>query len=141
MPRLENIKRSGKENKFEITSKSKINSSITDELIFSQMKEAVLGADYELSLVIIGKKEIKNLNKSYRGIDNFTDILSFPLSANEGEIFICLEVARKEAPNFNRSYDNFIKFLFIHGLVHLKGFKHSDKMEVEEKITRSKFKV
>lgn len=126
---------------FEITSKSKTNSSSIDEFVFSSMKKRVLGHNYELSLVIIDKNRIKKLNKFYRGIDKPTDILSFPLSDNEGEIFICLEIARKEALNFNRSYDNFIKFLFIHGLVHLKGLKHSDKMENEEKKIRKIFKV
>lgn len=125
---------------FEIIRKTKINSPI-DELIFSKMKEAVLGNDYELSLVIIGKDEIKKLNKSYRNIDEPTDILSFPLTDNEGEIFLCPEMARKEAPNFDRDYDNFIKYLFIHGLTHLKGFDHSDKMEAEEKRIRNKFGV
>lgn len=125
---------------FEIIHKTKINSPI-DELIFSKMKEAVLGNDYELSLVIIRKDEMKKINKSYRGIDEPTDILSFPLTDNEGEIFICPEMARKEAPNFDRDYDNFIKYLFIHGLTHLKGFDHSAKMETEEKKILDKFGV
>lgn len=125
---------------FEIIRKAKINSPI-DELIFSKMKKAVLGNDYELSLVIIGKNEIRKLNNSYRSIDEPTDILSFPLTDKEGEIFICPEMAHKEAPNFNRDYDNFIKYLFIHGLTHLKGFNHSAKMEIEEKKIRNKFEV
>lgn len=135
------MKENDKSKTFEIASRLKTNSSLIDEFVFSLMKKAVLGDDYELSLVIIGKNEIKKLNKSYRGIDKPTDILSFPLSDSEGEIFICLEIARKEALNFDRSYDNFVKFLFIHGLVHLKGFKHSDKMEGEEKKIRKMFKV
>lgn len=125
---------------FEIIFKTKINSLI-DELIFSKMKEAVLGDDYELSLVIIGKNEIRKLNKSYRGIDEPTDILSFSLTDKEGEIFICPEMARREAPDFDRDYDNFIKYLFIHGLTHLKGFDHSAKMESEEKIIRDNFGI
>lgn len=135
------MKKNSKSKTFEITGGLKTNSSLIDEFVFSLMKKAVLGDDYELSLVIISKNEIKKLNKSYRGINEPTDILSFPLSDGDGEIFICLEIARKEASNFGRSYDNFVKFLFIHGLVHLKGFKHSDKMEVKEKKIREMFKV
>ncbi|MBU6431367.1 MAG: rRNA maturation RNase YbeY [Patescibacteria group bacterium] len=134
------MKEGGLKNKFEISDETKINSS-ADGLIFAKMKEAVLGKDYDLSLVFIGKNKIKKLNKSYGGADKATDILSFPLSEKEGEIFICDEMAVEEAPRFGRSRDNFIKFLFIHGLAHLKGFEHSGKMENEEKKFRNKFGV
>ena len=135
------MKKNGKSKTFEIIRKLKTNSSSIDEFVFSSMKKVALGDDYELSLVIIGKNEIKELNKSYAGINKPTDILSFPLSDNEGEIFICLEIAHKEAPNFDRNHSNFVKFLFIHGLIHLKGFKHSDKMESEEEKIRRMFNV
>ena len=125
---------------FEIFNKTKTNSSI-DELVFANMKEIVLGNDYELSLVIVGKDEIRKLNKSYRNLDEATDILSFPISEKEGEIFLCPEIALKEAPHFDRNCENFLKYLFIHGLTHLKGFKHSSKMELEEEEIRNKFGV
>ena len=125
---------------FEIFNKKKTNSSF-DELVFANMKEIVLGNDYELSLVIVGKDEIRKLNKSYRNLDEATDILSFPISEKEGEIFLCPEIALKEAPHFDRNCENFLKYLFIHGLTHLKGFKHSSKMELEEEEIRNKFGV
>ncbi|MEK7070424.1 MAG: rRNA maturation RNase YbeY [Patescibacteria group bacterium] len=129
-----------KKNNFEILNKTKTNPSI-DGLVFANMKEDVLGKDYELSLVIVGKDEIRKLNKSYRKINEATDILSFPLSKNEGEIFLCPEIALKEAPRFGRSYENFLNYLFIHGLTHLKGFEHSSRMDVKEERIRKKFGV
>lgn len=134
------MKKSVKKNNFEIFNKTKTNSPI-DELVFANMKSAVLGNEYELNLVIVGKDEIRKLNKSYRNLDETTDILSFPISRKEGEIFLCPEIALKEAPRFGRNYDNFIKYLFIHGLAHLKGFKHSSRMENEEEKIRNKFGV
>ena len=125
---------------FEIFNKTKTNSPI-DELVFANMKKTVLGNNYELSLVIVKKGEIRKLNKSYRNLDKATDILSFPLSEKEGEIFLCPEIALKEAPHFGRNYENFLEYLFIHGLAHLKGFKHSSKMEFEEEKIRNKFGV
>lgn len=132
--------KASKENKIDIINKTKTNPSI-DGLVFRNMKKAVLGDDYDLSLVFINKNEIKKINKSYRNIDKATDILSFPLNDKEGEIFICEEIAVKEAPNFNRECKNFLKFLFIHGLTHLKGFEHSDKMENKERKFRKMFEV
>ncbi len=135
------MKKSVKKNNFKIFNKTKANPSIIDELAFANMKSAALGNEYELNLVIVGKDEIRKLNKSYRNIDEATDILSFPISRKEGEIFLCPEIALKEAPHFGRNYDNFIKYLFIHGLVHLKGFKHSSRMENEEEKIRNKFGI
>ena len=101
------------------------------------MKNKVLGDKYDLSLVFIGSDLSKKLNKTHRGKNAPTDILSFPLTKNSGEIFIDTSTAAKEAKQFNRKTENFIGFLFIHGLVHLKGLDHGSTMEeAEEKIRR-----
>lgn len=110
-------------------------------LPFAKMTEAVLGEEYECSLVIVSPKKSRELNLAHRGKDNSTNILSFPLSDNEGEIFLDLAKARAEAPLFDRSYTNFVGFLFIHGLLHLKGLDHGVKMENAEKKIRTMFKI
>lgn len=110
-------------------------------LPFVKMANEVLGNEYECSLVIINSKKSQALNHTYRGKDMSTDILSFPLGKNEGEIFIDLITARKKSVQFERSYQNFIGFLFIHGLVHLKGYDHGDTMERQEKKFRKIFKI
>lgn len=110
-------------------------------LPFVKMADAVLGKEYECSLVIVGSKKSQELNLAYRGKDNPTNILSFPLDKNEGEIFLDLKKARVDAVNFDRSYTNFIGFLFIHGLLHLKGLDHGVKMENAEKKVRAVFKI
>jgi len=110
-------------------------------LAFARMKNAILGAHYELSVAIVGTAKMRELNRRWRDKDEPTDILSFPLSKIEGEIYINPFVAMKEAKKFDRSYDNFILFLFIHGLVHLKGYDHSSTMESIEKKFRKKFGI
>ena len=108
-----------------------------------EMKEKILGKGnkYELSVAIIGTKRMRTLNKRYRNIDKPTDILSFPISENEGQIFINPEYSVREARKFNRSYANFLYFLFIHGCVHLKGHDHGAKMEKLEEGYRKHFKI
>ena len=108
---------------------------------FNLIKEFVLGKNYELSLVLIGNDLSRKLNKQHRKIDKPTNILTFPLSKNAGEIFINLPLSKKQSPRFDRKYSNFVGFLFIHGLFHLKGYEHSSKMEEEEKKVRSKFNL
>lgn len=117
-------------------------------LPFDLMKMAVLGQKYELSLAFVESKEIKFLNKIYRGINKPTDILSFPLAKNQGEILICLTETKKMMKEFNlpaqagRSpYENFLAFLFLHGLIHLKGYDHGAEMEKIEIKFRKKFKI
>ncbi len=123
---------------FNITNKSK---GKLPSLPFDQMKKVILGDKYNLSLVFTIPKEILKLNKIYRNINKPTDILSFPLTKDTGEIFICPSEAKKEMLKFNRPYKNFLAFLFIHGLVHLLGYDHSDKMEKIEEKFRKKFLV
>jgi probable rRNA maturation factor len=111
------------------------------KLQFEAMKDAALGKSYSLSLVLCGDKLSRRLNRETRGKDKPTNILSFPLDKKEGEVFIDLNVARREAKNFDRSYENFVAFLFIHGLIHLKGFDHGSRMESEEVKLRKQFKI
>jgi rRNA maturation RNase YbeY len=108
---------------------------------FRDAAHAALPESYHLSVVFVDAARIRKLNLIYRDKDEPTDILSFPLSESEGEIYICPAEAEREAAKFDRSYDNFIKFLFIHGCVHLKGHDHGATMERIEAGMRAKFKV
>lgn len=90
---------------------------------FEKIKDEILGKEYELSLVFCGNSLSRKLNKSYRGKDGPTNVLSFPLSKNSGEIFI----------NLSRIDTFSVLELFIHGLLHLKGMEHGDIMEKAEK--------
>lgn len=101
----------------------------------------VLGKDYDLSLVFIANKFSRKLNNSHRKIDKPTDILSFPLDKKSGEIFINIPYSIKKCKTFDRTFHNYIKFIFIHGLFHLKGFEHGSRMESEEHKIRIKFNV
>jgi probable rRNA maturation factor len=103
------------------------------------IKDAILGESYELSLVFITSAKIRALNRIYRKKDKATDILSFPLSKTSGEIFICLSETKKEAPKFDLTFDDFLIFLFIHGLLHLKGMDHGATMERKEKYFLKQF--
>ncbi|MCK5589195.1 MAG: rRNA maturation RNase YbeY [Candidatus Pacebacteria bacterium] len=112
----------------------------------TEIKEKILGKKYELSLVYIGDKLSKKLNKTHRQKDYEANILSFPLDKNSGEIFINIPNSKKTCKKWGRGEKNFIEFLFIHGLSHLKGYDHtnnqdSKKMETFEQKIRKKFKV
>ena len=109
--------------------------------IFRAVAKEALPADYELSVAFVPASAMQKFNRMYRDKNEPTDILSFPLDAKKGEIYICPSETRRMAPEFDRSYENFLKFLFIHGCVHLKGYDHGATMERIEADIRAKFKV
>ena len=108
---------------------------------FKAIAREILGDNYILNVVIVTPNKIKKLNTIYRNKEIPTDILSFPISKYEGEMYICVEETKKEAVKFERSYENFFPFLFIHGCVHLKGYDHGAIMESIEAEARKKFNV
>jgi probable rRNA maturation factor len=110
-------------------------------LPFAAIKNAALGDTYELELIFVDEQESHEINLNYRQKDKPTNVLSFPLTKTSGQIFICPEYAKKEAPAFDREFSNYIAFLFIHGLVHLKGFDHGSRMESEEQKIRIQFGI
>ncbi len=125
---------------------SRKNTPRIDGVFFQSAKNHVLGKQYDLSLVFVGKDRMRTLNREHRKKDYTTDILSFEIDCCCGEIFINPDKARSKAKEFDRAPENYLKFLFIHGLYHLKGMDHENdsaakKMEVAEMKTRKKFKV
>lgn len=108
---------------------------------FDEIKGAVLGKAYILNVIVTSAAGMEKLNSIYRNKEEPTDILSFPLSKKEGEMYLCLPEARKEAKKFGRSYENFLSFLFIHGCVHLKGHDHGATMESIEAKLRTRFGI
>ncbi len=123
---------------FSITNKTR---STLPSVPFASMKDAALGKKYSLSLVFIGERKSKFLNNSYRQKNRSTNILSFSIEKDQGEIFITPAVAKRQLKKFGRNYKNLIEFLFIHGLMHLKGMEHGSRMEQAEKKLREKFGV
>ncbi len=108
---------------------------------FEAIKNDLLGKNYILNLIITSSENIKKLNTIYRNKEHATDILSFPISDTEGEMYISIKETKSEAKKFERTYENFFVFLFIHGCTHLKGHDHGAIMEGIEVKIRRKFNV
>lgn len=111
------------------------------DLPFVSMKNKVLGKNYCLSVAFIGDKRSHTLNKKYRGKNKPTDVLSFPLDNKNGEIFINTNAVKRELKLFGLNKKNLIAFLFIHGLLHLKGLGHGSTMNKEEQRLCTQFNI
>ena len=95
-----------------------------------------------MSLIFIDDNKMKELNKTYRGVDRTTDVLSFALEDNNniklpirelGEVYISIPKMIEQAKEFNLSEKRELSFLAVHGLLHLLGYDHMEK-EDEEKM-------
>lgn len=88
-----------------------------------------------LSLLIVGERKIRELEKTYFKVDKITDVLSFPQNDGEpvpgeektltlGDVVVCYPQAKRQALRFNRLLDDEIEFLVCHGVLHLLGIHH-----------------
>ncbi len=111
------------------------------KLPYENIAESILGARYAVSLIFVGAKRAQQLNKEHRQATYVPNVLSFPLDKNVGEIYITPVVAKKEAPKYQMTKDGYIGFLFIHGLLHLKGYPHGATMDKAEKKYCAQYKL
>ncbi|MCK9479963.1 MAG: rRNA maturation RNase YbeY [Firmicutes bacterium] len=87
-----------------------------------------------VSVLITDNEFIKDLNKKFREIDSPTDVLSFPLYDDEGnlddselgDIVISIEKAQRQAEEYGHSLEREIVFLTVHAMLHLLGYDHVD---------------
>ena len=98
---------------------------------------AYLDEDGDFSIHFITDEEMRNLNNSYRGKDEPTDILSFAINDGDefpsmegeereiGDIFISVESMKRNAESFSVSAGEELRRLLVHGLLHLRGMDHS----------------
>src|SRR3990170_1497796 len=108
-------------------------------MCFEKLKNDILGKQYSLSMTCVSEKQSREINKKYRKKDKATNVLSFSLRKDEGEIILCPAVIKREAKSFSKTFNQFLSFLVIHGMLHLKGMKHSSTMERAEKFYSKKY--
>ena len=94
--------------------------------------------DLDLSLIVVGKTKIRNINRDYRNKDAVTDVISFANidsddydylcdDVNLGDIFINVDRVKSQAKKYGHSIKREFVFLFIHGFLHLLGYDHMEK--------------
>ena len=70
----------------------------------------------------MGTRRMRAANKTYLGHDYITDVLTFDLGGNMGEIMICPQMAHIQARSYQTSTDDEIVLYVIHGILHLAGW-------------------
>lgn len=78
------------------------------------------------SVVLVSDRRMRALNRRYRGQPASTDVLSFPAKngAYRGDVVIAVETARRQARRLGHPWREELKFLVLHGVLHLLGYDH-----------------
>ena len=87
------------------------------------------GVKAEVNVLVASSRELRSLNRRFRGKDKPTDVLCFPapLRAEDhfaGDIAISADIARENARLLGHSQGEEIKVLALHGVLHLAGYDH-----------------
>ena len=79
----------------------------------------------EVTIALVSDARMRTLNRTFRGVDHATDVLSFPASPTAlGDIAIATGVATRQAEAAGHSLGTELRVLALHGLLHLLGFDH-----------------
>ena len=102
-----------------------------------------------VNVLVTGSRELRALNKKFRGKDKATDVLSFPADAEiavklAGEVAISAEIAMANAQRLGHSAEEEVQILILHGVLHLSGYDHetdAGEMAGLEKELRQRLKL
>lgn len=117
--------------------------TLENETLFSDWISRVILSENkkegDINYVFCDDEYILEINKQYLDHDYYTDIISFDYSVgNElhGDVFVSIERVRENAADFDVAFDEELKRVIIHGILHYVGYK--DKSEDEELLMRQK---
>ena len=145
--------------------KVKINDGLVksmEKIIDFALKSEKLILDYEISIIYVDNKKIREINNEFRNIDKETDVLSFPMLEYPkgkvykdiylesklddsffdesklvlGDIAISAEKAMEQSQEFGHSFERETVYLTVHSILHLLGYDHM--VEAEKVIMRKR---
>lgn len=105
----------------------------------------------EVSVTLVTKERIQEINSEYRQKDSVTDVISFAMEEMGedeteiiggeetrflGDIIICLDVAKEQAEEYGHSLDREMGFLAVHGFLHLLGYDHMNEEDEKRMFGR-----
>lgn len=105
----------------------------------------------EISLTLVDDAEIARLNREYLGRDSATDVIAFSLGEDDaplGDIYVCVDQAKRQAKQHGVSLDEELVRLAVHGTLHVLGHDHpegSDRLaspmfQVQERLVKEVLK-
>lgn len=121
------------ENDFDLGNEEAYSNWISRVILSENKKEG------DINFIFCDDEYLHKLNVEYLEHDTLTDVISFDYSmGNElhGDVFISTERVAENAVKFNVTFEQEIKRVIIHGVLHYCGYK--DKSDADEAIMRAK---
>ena len=84
-----------------------------------------------VTLRIVGAREGRRLNRTFRKKDYATNVLTFAYGRGEGDLILCHPVIAREAREQGKTLAAHYAHMVVHGLLHLRGYDHEKKREAE----------
>ena len=99
--------------------------------------KAALFADAELTVRFVDADEGRTLNRTYRGKDYATNVLTFAYAESEddpvtGDLILCCPVVEREAAEQKKPLASHYAHLIVHGALHAQGYDHEAEDEAQE---------
>ncbi len=125
--------------------------NLIQQLITYTAREEGVTQEAEISINFVNNKEIQEINRNYRQIDQPTDVISFALEeTGEGElkvigedlpivfgdVVISIDKAKEQAIEYNHSLERELGFLALHGFLHLLGYDHMNEVDEKQMFTK-----
>lgn len=123
---------------------------LINEILEFAAEKLSLEENAEVSVTIVDNKRIQEINKTYRGKDYATDVISFAMEdetedewliADEdeldlprvlGDLFVSIDKTAEQAEDYGHSFERELGFLVVHGLLHLNGYDHMTETDEKE---------
>lgn len=100
------------------------------KLDWGKIKDLVLGRKYDLGVALVGGQEMRRVGKISKHRKR-ANVLSFDYSQNSGEILLNIPQIRREAKASGKPTKHHLAHLYIHSLLHLKGYNHKKSGEAK----------
>lgn len=94
--------------------------------------------EWDISIALVSDDELRRLHRDFMGLDSVTDIMTFPYGGDAlgGDIAISVDRAAEQAPEYGLSAWEEIRFLAVHGVLHLCGWDDGDDEARRRMLTR-----
>ena len=116
-------------------------------------QEKFLEKNLYVNVILTTPEDIRKFNKEYRNIDKETDVLSFPMFEKEelenmklnhievlGDIVISIEQVKKQAIEYEHSFEREFAYMVVHGFCHIIGYDHIEE-EDKKKMRQEEEKI
>lgn len=120
-----------------------VDTSALEQLAARALEAEAVTRPSELSIVLTDDAAVRELNRTYRGVDAPTDVLSFAQSEGGefalpegeaphlGDVIISLGTARRQAAEYGLALQDEVSHLLVHGVLHLLGYDHEQPQDAQ----------